>query len=92
MTRKKGRVLEGLCLFVKRLIYSSRLGMYFLNVLLFTAIGCEYNCCHLCRFYGKTAVSILSESRKLLPMNEFVTQERQESHRAVNTFQLSNER
>ena len=33
---KNIRVLEGLCLLVMRLIYISRPGMYFLNLLLFT--------------------------------------------------------
>ena len=40
-------------------------------VVIYTAIGCECNYCHLCRFLGKTAVSILSESRQLPPKSEF---------------------
>ena len=35
MIRKNVRVSEGLCLFVMRLIYNSRLEIYFLNLLLF---------------------------------------------------------
>ena len=38
-----------------------------------TAIGCECNCHHFCRFLGKTPVPILSESRRLPPENEFFT-------------------
>ena len=44
-------------------------------VVIYSAIGCECNYCHLCRFSGKTAVSILSESRQLPPKSEFVTEE-----------------
>ena len=36
MTRKKVRVYEGLCLFMIRLIYNSRLGMELLNLILLT--------------------------------------------------------
>ena len=48
MTWKKVRVLEGLCLFVMRLIYNSRLGMYFLNLLLFTKPSAEHVTAAIC--------------------------------------------
>ena len=43
--------------------------------IIYTAIGCERNCCQMNRFLGKAAVSILSESLQLPPNNEFVTEE-----------------
>ena len=73
MTLKTVRVLEGLCDAFTIYLASGNLFSEF--VIVHAAIGCECNCCHLCSFLGKTALSILSESRQLPPKSEFVTEE-----------------
>ena len=55
-------------------------------IIIHKAIGCGCNCCHLYKFLGETAISILPESSQLPPTSEFVTEERQESRGLVNTF------
>ena len=58
-----------------RLIYTSGLGIYFLNLLLFTQLSAVDVTVAICGFLGKTAVSIISEPRQLPPKSEFVTEE-----------------
>ena len=63
----KIRVLEGLCLCDAFNIELAPRNVFSEFVIIYTAIGCECNCYYLCRFLGKTEVSILSESRQLPP-------------------------
>ena len=55
-----------------RLIYNSRLRMYFLNLLLFPQPSAVNETAAICVV---SAVSILPESRQLPPRNEFVKEE-----------------
>ena len=54
--------VSSLCVCVSRvdsLWNNSRLQMWFQNLISFTAIGCECNCCHFCNFDSLNLVSCL---------------------------------